>query len=713
MTKVRIYELAKEVELPSKELLAMLDKEFDLKFKSHMSIIEGDELEIIREYFDSSKKEKAKIEKEKEEKKAKNQENKAKKSSKKTSPRKVEKADVDNLEEEYDPIIVKKRNKPKKNKANKQDRNRRKDDKKEDTQVEIQGDITIGELADLMKLPSSKLITELMMAGTMATVNQTIDAEKAIELGILLGIDVVVNSNEDEEDDISLLNYPDAEEDLSPRAPVVSVMGHVDHGKTSLLDSIRNTRVTKQEAGGITQHIGASTVYMNDKKIVFLDTPGHEAFTQMRLRGAQATDIAILVVAADDGVMPQTIEAINHAKAAGIPIIVAINKMDKYEANPDRVKTELMEYGLTPEEWGGDTIMVPVSAIKGEGIDEVLEYVLMVSEMEELKANPNRPAIGIVIEAELDTGKGPVATVLVKNGTLRQGDHLVSGTASGKVRAMFDSNSKSVKSAKPSTAVQILGLSEVPNAGDYIYAVADEKIARKYAEKQRQNEKDEFIKKTSSVNLDDLFNKIDSGEVKDLNIIVKTDVKGTIEAVSSSLAKLSNEEVKVNIIHGAVGGITEGDIMLASASNAIIIGFNVRPNQGAQEQAKLQDIEIRTYNVIYEAIEDIENAIKGMLAPKFKEEVLGMAEIREVFKVSGVGNIAGIYVTSGKILRNASLRLIRNNIVVHTGEISSLKRFKDDARELAQGYEGGLGIDKYNDIKVGDVIEVYTMKEIK
>ncbi len=713
MTKVRIYELAKEVELSSKELLAMLDKEFDLKFKSHMSIIEGDELEIIREYFDSSKKEKAKIEKEKLEKKEKTQENETKKSSKKTSPPKTEKADVENLEEEYDPIIVKKKNKPKKNKASKQDRNRRKEEKKEDALVEIQGDITIGELADLMKLPPSKLITELMMAGTMATVNQTIDSKQAVELGILLGVDIVVKSNDDDEDDISSLNYPDAEEDLLPRAPVVSVMGHVDHGKTSLLDSIRNTRVTKQEAGGITQHIGASTVYLNEKKIVFLDTPGHEAFTQMRLRGAQATDIAILVVAADDGVMPQTIEAINHAKAAGIPIIVAINKMDKYEANPDRVKTELMEYGLTPEEWGGDTIMVPVSALKGEGIDEILEYVLMVSEMEELKANPNRPAIGIVIEAELDTGRGPVATVLVKNGTLRQGDNLVSGTASGKVRAMFDSNSKSVKSAKPSTAVQVLGLSEVPNAGDFIYAVADEKIARKYAEKQRQNEKDEFIKRTSSVNLDDLFNKIDSGEVKDLNIIVKTDVKGTIEAVSSSLAKLSNEEVKVNIIHGAVGGITEGDIMLASASNAIIIGFNVRPNQGAQEQAKLQDIEIRTYNVIYEAIEDIENAIKGMLAPKFKEEVLGMAEIREVFRVSGVGNIAGIYVTSGKILRNASLRLIRNNIVVHTGEISSLKRFKDDARELAQGYEGGLGIEKYNDIKVGDIIEAYTMKEVK
>lgn len=696
MTKVRIYELAKEVELSTKELMAVLEREFGLEFKSHMSIIEGDDLEIIREYFDTLKVDEETVEV-------------VDRPEKLKIKKKNSTIDLDEIEEEYEKIKPKKDKKKKKKKTD----NNQSKEKTESNIVEIEEEITVGQLAEKMGLPASKIITELMKMGTMATVNQTLDSEKAIDIGILLGVEVKVKEPELEEDDINILEFEDEPKDLKNRAPVVSVMGHVDHGKTSLLDAIRNTRVTKTEAGGITQHIGASTVYMNDKKIVFLDTPGHEAFTQMRLRGAQATDIAILVVAADDGVMPQTIEAINHAKAAGIPIIVAINKMDKYEANPDRVKTELMEYGLTPEEWGGDTIMVPVSALKGEGIDEILDYVLMVAEMEELKANPNRPAIGIVIEAELDTGRGPVATVLVKNGTLKQGDYVVSGTASGKVRAMFDSNSKSVKSAKPSTAVLILGLSEVPNAGDKIYAVKDEKTARRFAEKQKLTEKEEYVKKTSSVNLDELFSQIDKGEMKDLNVIVKTDVKGTIEAVASSLAKLSNEEVTVNIIHGAVGGITESDVMLASASNAIIIGFNVRPNQGAQEQAKIQGVEIRTYRVIYEAIEDVEKAIKGMLSPKYKEEILGMAEIREVFKVSGVGNIAGIYVTSGKIPRNASVRLIRDNIVIHTGDISSLKRFKDDAKELAAGYEGGLGIERYNDIKTGDTIEAFVMNEIK
>lgn len=696
MTKVRIYELAKEVELSTKELMAVLEREFGLEFKSHMSIIEGDDLEIIREYFDTLKVDEETVEV-------------VDRPEKLKTKKKNSTIDLDEIEEEYEKIKPKKD----KNKKKKKTDNNQSKEKTESNIVEIEEEITVGQLAEKMGLPASKIITELMKMGTMATVNQTLDSEKAIDIGILLGVEVKVKEPELEEDDINILEFDDDPKELKNRAPVVSVMGHVDHGKTSLLDAIRNTRVTKTEAGGITQHIGASTVYMNDKKIVFLDTPGHEAFTQMRLRGAQATDIAILVVAADDGVMPQTIEAINHAKAAGIPIIVAINKMDKYEANPDRVKTELMEYGLTPEEWGGDTIMVPVSALKGEGIDEILDYVLMVAEMEELKANPNRPAIGIVIEAELDTGRGPVATVLVKNGTLKQGDYVVSGTASGKVRAMFDSNSKSVKSAKPSTAVLILGLSEVPNAGDKIYVVKDEKTARRFAEKQKLTEKEEYVKKTSSVNLDELFSQIDKGEMKDLNVIVKTDVKGTIEAVASSLAKLSNEEVTVNIIHGAVGGITESDVMLASASNAIIIGFNVRPNQGAQEQAKIQGVEIRTYRVIYEAIEDVEKAIKGMLSPKYKEEVLGMAEIREVFKVSGVGNIAGIYVTSGKIPRNASVRLIRDNIVIHTGDISSLKRFKDDAKELAAGYEGGLGIERYNDIKTGDTIEAFVMNEIK
>lgn len=698
MTKIRVYELAKDVDLSTKELMQVLEDEFGLEIKSHMSIIEGDELEIIKEYFESLKDD------EKEEEKPLDEAIKPKGKSKSI--------DIEVLEEVYAPIKEKKKNKQKNKKSAQHDNKSHEKQKGADPFVEVEEEITVGDFAKLLDVPNSKVITELMKMGIMASVNQTISSEKAIDLGVLFGVDVKVKEPETDENDISSLDFEDNEEDLVSRAPVVTVMGHVDHGKTSLLDAIRNTRVTKSEAGGITQHIGASSVYINDQRIVFLDTPGHEAFTQMRMRGAQATDIAILVVAADDGVMPQTIEAINHAKAAGVPIIIAINKMDKYEANPDRVKTELMEYGLTPEEWGGDTIMVPVSALNGEGIDELLELILMVAEMEELKANPNRNAVGVVIEAQLDVGRGPVATVLVKKGTLKKSDFIVSGSASGKIRAMFDSNSKQVKSAKPSTPVLVLGLSEVPNAGDMIYAVSDDKTAKKFAEKQRIADKAEYVKRTSTVNLDDLYSKIGSGEMKDLNIIVKTDVKGTIEAVSSSLSKLGNEEVNVNVIHGAVGGITESDIMLASASNAIIIGFNVRPNQGAQEQAKDQGIEMRTYNVIYEAIEDVEKAIKGMLAPKLVEEVIGMAEIREIFKVPGVGNIAGIYVTSGKMARNAKVRLVRNNIVVHTGEISSLKRFKDDAKELATGYEGGLGIERYNDIKVGDTIEAFVINEI-
>lgn len=697
MTKLRIYELAKEIDLSTKELINILTEEFGLEIKSHMSIIEGDDLTLIREYFDSLKEEK------------KPKEKTVKKPEEKTSKN----LDINEFEEEYEEYIE---DRPKQKKPKKQKKHKfedRKNEVKKDEIIYVEAGLTVSDFAISIGEPVSKVITELMKMGIMANMNQVIELDKAIDLGILFGIEVQEKPLETDENDVASLDFEDAEEDLVLRAPVVTVMGHVDHGKTSLLDTIRHSRVTSQEAGGITQHIGASTVYVNGQKIVFLDTPGHEAFTQMRLRGAQATDIAILVVAADDGVMPQTIEAINHAKAANVPIIVAINKMDKYEANPDRVKTELAEHGLTPEEWGGDTIMIPVSARQNTGIDELLEMVLTVAEMEELKANPNRPAVGIVIEAQLDTGRGPVATVLIKKGTLKKGDFVVSGSSSGRVRAMFDSKSKEVKSAKPSTPVLILGLSDVPEAGDMIYAVKDDKTARKFAERQKQLDKAEYVRKTSTVNLDELFSKINEGEVKDLNIIVKTDVKGTIEAVANSLMKLSNEEVRVNIIHGAVGGITESDIMLASASNAVIIGFNVRPNQGASEQAKIQGIDVRTYRVIYEAIEDVEKAIKGMLAPTIVEEVIGTAEIREVFKVPSVGNIAGIYVTSGKILRNAKIRLIRNDIVVHEGEISSLKRFKDDVKELANGYEGGLGIERYNDIKVGDTLEAFIDKEIK
>ena len=690
MSKVRIYELAKELNLSSKELIQVLTDEFELDITSHMAVLEGENLELIREYF---------IELEKSE------------------------EDTIDLYEDFEDE-EEKRNKPKKsdknkkkkeNKESKKSKNNEFKDEDDSGVVYVEDGITIKEFAELIDKPVTTIIGDLMKKGIMSNMNQAILLDDAVEIG--LQYDILVQEKEFEEildeNTIESLDFEDNPDDLVSRAPVVTVMGHVDHGKTSLLDKMRNTTVTKGEAGGITQHIGASSIYVNDKKIVFLDTPGHEAFTQMRSRGANTTDVVVLVVAADDGVMPQTVEAINHAKAAEVPIIVAINKMDKYEANPEKVKAELSEYGLTPEDWGGQTIMLPVSAHTGDGIEELLEMILMVAEMEELKANPNRPAVGVVIEAQLDKGRGPVATVLINKGTLKQGDFIVSGIASGKVRAMFDSNQKQVKKAKPSTAVLILGLSDVPEAGDKIYAVKDEKRGKKFAEEQKQKEKDEYIKRTSKVNLDKLFEKISDGEAKELNIIVKTDVKGTIDAVTSSLLKLSNDEVNVNVIHGAVGGITESDVMLASASGAVIIGFNVRPNVGAKVQAEEQDIEIRTYRIIYEAIEDIENAIKGMLAPKFVEQVIGTAEIREVFKVPNIGNIAGIMVQNGSIQRNAKVRLLRNDVVVHEGDITSLKRYKDDVKELKQGFEGGLGIENYNDIKVGDTLEAFIDKEVE
>lgn len=695
MAKVRVYELAKELGLTSKEFIEFLAEEFDLTVSSHMAVLEGDTLELIKEFFEESSEE----------------------INNDANEDVVEEEITEDYEEYNDKYSnkdeFKKSKKKEKKKQNKVEENK---EVVEDTGVVyVHEGMTIKEFSEAIKKPVTQVIGSLMKMGVMSNMNQPIDLEHAMEIAFSYNILVEEKVIEPEldEHDIERLDFEDKPEDLVERAPIVTVMGHVDHGKTSLLDKMRGSRVASGEAGGITQHIGASHVYVDGKKVVFLDTPGHEAFTQMRSRGANTTDIAVLVVAADDGVMPQTVEAINHAKAANVPIIVAINKMDKYEANPDKVKSELAEYGLTPEDWGGSTIMVPVSAHTGEGVDDLLENILLVAEVEELKANPNRPAVGVVIEAQLDKGRGPVATVLINKGTLNQGDFIVSGSSVGKVRAMFDSNQKQVKKAKPSTAVLVLGLSEVPEAGDKIYAVNDEKLGKKFAERQKQLDKAEFIKRTSKVNLDQLFNKLSEGEMKDLNVIVKTDVKGTIDAVSSSLLKLSNEEVRVNVIHGAVGGITESDVMLASASGAIIIGFNVRPNQGAKTQAEEQGIEIRTYRVIYEAIEDIQKAIKGMLAPKFVEQVIGSADVREVFRVPNIGNIAGIMVTNGQMQRNAKIRLLRDNVVIHEGEISSLKRYKDDVKELNQGYEGGLGIQNYNDIKVGDTLEAFIDKEVE
>ena len=584
--------------------------------------------------------------------------------------------------------------------------------KKTPITVTIGEEITVGELAAAMKKTASEVIKQLMKLGMLATVNQTIDYDTAEIVATEMGCKVeraVVVTIEERIMDIS----EDTEETLKPRSPIVVVMGHVDHGKTSLLDAIRNAKVTEGEAGGITQHIGAYRVNHEGNEITFLDTPGHAAFTSMRQRGAMATDIAILVVAADDGIMPQTIEAINHAKAANVQIIVAINKMDKPEANPDRIKQQLTEHGLVTEEWGGDVICVPVSAKTHDGIDDLLANVLLVAEMQELKANPDRKGKGVVIEARLDKGRGPVATLLVQNGTLRSGDIIVAGTSVGRVRVMLDENGHTVKEAGPSVPVEITGLDEVPSAGDSFDAVSDERLARQLVEQRKQKAKEEVFKSTQKVTLDNLFSQLEQGALKDLNIIVKADVQGSVEAVRESLVKLSNDEVRVNVIHGGVGAINESDEMLAATSGAIIVGFNVRPDPVAKEAAERDNVEIRLYRVIYDCIDEITAAMKGMLAPKFREAVLGQLEVRQTYKVSGIGTIAGCYVRDGKITRDAKVRVVRDGIVVAEDEIASLRRFKDDVKEVAEGYECGVGLEKFGDIKEGDIFEAFIMEEYR
>ena len=577
--------------------------------------------------------------------------------------------------------------------------------------ITLPDQMIVSDLARELHITTAQVVKKLMTLGMMVTLNQTIDFDTAAivadEFGVKAEKIVVVTIEEKLIDE-----HEDTQDELVERSPVVCVMGHVDHGKTSLLDAIRHANVTAGEAGGITQHIGAYRVSIGGKDITFLDTPGHEAFTAMRARGAQATDIAILVVAADDGIMPQTIEAINHAKAAGVSIIVAINKIDKPAANIDNVKTELTKYELVPEEWGGDVICVPVSAVTKQGIDDLLENVLLVAEVAELKANPNRAAKGIVIEAKLDKGRGPVATVLVQNGTLHAGDTVIAGTCVGRIRAMTNDKGEAVKEAGPSVPVEILGLSDVPGAGDIFNAVGDERMARELAQQRRDKEKEEEFMQNSKVSLDDLFNQIKDG-IKELNIIVKADVQGSAEAVKASLEKISNEEVRVRVIHSGVGAIRENDVMLAAASNAIIVGFNVRPDKGAVDSAERQQVDMRTYRIIYECIEEITAAINGMLAPKFKEVILGTAEVRQTIHVPSVGTIAGSYVTDGKITRNAGIRIVRDGIVIFEDKISSLRRFKDDVKEVNQGYECGIGLEKYNDIKIGDVFEAFVMEEVK
>ncbi len=584
--------------------------------------------------------------------------------------------------------------------------------KKTPITVTVGDEITVGELAAALKKTAAEVIKELMKMGMMASVNQTIDYDTAelvvLEMGAKIKKAVTVTIEERIMDITE-----DTEENLKPRDPVIVVMGHVDHGKTSLLDAIRHSAVTSTEAGGITQHIGAYKVGVNGRNITFLDTPGHAAFTSMRQRGAQVTDIAILVVAADDGIMPQTIEAINHAKAANVQIVVAINKMDKPEANPDRIKQQLTEHSLVPEEWGGDVICVPVSAKTGAGLDNLLESVILVADMLELKANPDRRAKGAVIEARLDKGRGPVATLLVQTGTLHSGDVIVAGSTVGRVRVMTNEHGQEIKVAGPSTPVEITGLDEAPSAGDTFDAVSDERLARQLVEQRRQSEKEQVWNSASHVTLDNLFSQLEQGEMKDLNVIIKADVQGSVEAVKESLVKLSNDEVRVNVIHGGVGAVSESDVMLAAASGAIIVGFNVRPEANAKLAAERDSIEIRLYRVIYDCIEEIEAAMKGMLAPKFREVEQATIEVRTTYKISGVGTIAGCYVTDGKVTRNSKIRVVRDGIVVAEDEIASLRRFKDDVKEVASGYECGIGLVKFSDIKQGDILEAFIMEEYR
>lgn len=706
MKKIRIYELARELGISSKDLIEKIS-ELDISVGNHMSTLENEEAEIIKSLLSNNEKKDDSNEK---------IHSKGDNISTKENEENIKEKTVEGKNNK------KHKSKKQSNKSKLKNNNMNKENNiigKEGNEVviEIESNIIVKDLADKIDISPSQIISKLIGLGVMVNQNQAIDSDIAIIVAEEFGVELKVKEVS-EDNNISLeeefnLDYEDDPKDLKTRAPIVTVMGHVDHGKTSLLDAIKETSVTKSEAGGITQHIGAYAVNINNKKICFLDTPGHEAFTSMRARGAQVTDIAILVVAADDGVMPQTIEAINHAKAANVPIIVAINKMDKPTANVDRIKQELVENSLVPEDWGGDTITVPVSAKNRVGIEELLEMILLVAEMQELKANPNRNAVGTIVEAQLDKGKGPLATVLVQKGTLQVGDIVVSGSSFGRVRAMLDDKGKRVKKAGPSMPVVILGLSEVPNAGDLLYAVEDEKIGRSLAEKNKEIVRAEQMRSDQKVSLDDLFERIKLGEIKDLNIIIKGDVRGSIEALKQSLEKLDTEEVKTNIIHGGVGGITESDIMLASASNAIVVGFNVRPNLNAIEVAKREKVDVRTYRVIYEAIEDIQAAIKGMHAPKIVEEVIGRAEVRATFRLPNGSTIAGIYVLDGKIARNGKVRLLRNDIVIFEGDVSSLKRFKDDAREVLSGYEAGLGLENYNDIKEGDLLEAYVLKEVE
>lgn len=719
MSKKRIYEYAKELNLKSKEIIDEL-KSMNVEVSNHMQALEEEQIKALDKKIKASQaKDTNKQNTQNNHQKSNNKQNsndKEKQQSKNNSkPTKKKEQNNKGKQQNKNNKTNKnqKNNKNKKNNKNNKPQNEVAETKEMPSKITYQEGITVGELAEKLNVESAGIIKKLFLLGIMANINQSLDEETleliADDYGVEIEKEVVVD-----EEDLSI--YFDDETDDSDaieRPAVVTIMGHVDHGKTTLLDSIRNTKVTEGEAGGITQHIGAYQIENSGKKITFLDTPGHAAFTTMRARGAQVTDITILVVAADDGVMPQTIEAINHAKEAEVPTIVAVNKIDKPTANPDRVMQELTEYGLIPEDWGGDTIFVPLSALSGDGIDDLLEMIGLVAEVQELKANPNKQAVGTVIEAELDKSRGPAASLLVQNGTLNVGDAIVVGNTYGRIRAMVNDLGKRIKSAGPSTPVEITGINDVPLAGDRFVVFGDEKQARRIGEARHEASVIQQRQESKNVSLDNLFEQMKQGEMKDLNVIIKGDVQGSVEALAASLMKIDVEGVNVRIIHTAVGAINESDVTLANASNGIIIGFNVRPDAGAKRAAEAENVDMRLHRVIYNVIEEIESAMKGLLDPEFEEQVIGQAEVRQTFKVSKVGTIAGSYVTEGKITRNAGVRVIRDGIVLFEGELDTLKRFKDDAKEVAQGYECGITIEKYNDLKEGDIIEAFEMVEIQ
>ncbi|SUM26964.1 translation initiation factor IF-2 [Staphylococcus epidermidis] len=719
MSKKRIYEYAKELNLKSKEIIDEL-KSMNVEVSNHMQALEEEQIKALDKKFKASQAkdtnkqntqnnhQKSNNKQNSNDKEKQQSKNNSKSTKKKEQNKKGKQQNKNNKTNKNQ-----KNNKNKKNNKNNKPQNEVAETKEMPSKITYQEGITVGELAEKLNVESAGIIKKLFLLGIMANINQSLDEETleliADDYGVEIEKEVVVD-----EEDLSI--YFDDETDDSDaieRPAVVTIMGHVDHGKTTLLDSIRNTKVTEGEAGGITQHIGAYQIENSGKKITFLDTPGHAAFTTMRARGAQVTDITILVVAADDGVMPQTIEAINHAKEAEVPTIVAVNKIDKPTANPDRVMQELTEYGLIPEDWGGDTIFVPLSALSGDGIDDLLEMIGLVAEVQELKANPNKQAVGTVIEAELDKSRGPAASLLVQNGTLNVGDAIVVGNTYGRIRAMVNDLGKRIKSAGPSTPVEITGINDVPLAGDRFVVFGDEKQARRIGEARHEASVIQQRQESKNVSLDNLFEQMKQGEMKDLNVIIKGDVQGSVEALAASLMKIDVEGVNVRIIHTAVGAINESDVTLANASNGIIIGFNVRPDAGAKRAAEAENVDMRLHRVIYNVIEEIESAMKGLLDPEFEEQVIGQAEVRQTFKVSKVGTIAGSYVTEGKITRNAGVRVIRDGIVLFEGELDTLKRFKDDAKEVAQGYECGITIEKYNDLKEGDIIEAFEMVEIQ